>query len=107
MSLLVNRQPKAKTRPVSGSCRWVLSIGECGTGVLAINGTNYTVTVLRGQNGIVGYRMAKVDGTVYDIGTTEERWTCDCPDATFHPERPGGCKHVVALRAALKATGQQ
>jgi uncharacterized Zn finger protein len=26
---------------------------------------------------------------------------CDCPDATYHPERPGGCKHGAALRAAL------
>jgi hypothetical protein len=107
MSLLANRQPQAKTRPVSGRCRWVLPIGEVGTGVLAINGQSYTVTVLRGQNGIVGYRLGKEDGTTYDLSTTEAHWTCDCPDATFHPERPGGCKHVVALRAALKAAGQQ
>jgi hypothetical protein len=107
MSLLVNRRPKAKVKPASGTCRWVLPIGEVGTGVLAINGRNYTLTVLNGESGVVGYRMVKADGTAYDIGTTEERWTCDCPDATFHPERPGGCKHVAALRAALKAAGQQ
>jgi hypothetical protein len=107
MSLLANRQLKAKSRPVSGSCRWVLPIGEVGTGVLAINGQNYTVTVLCGPSGVSGYRMAKVDGTTYDVCTTEERWTCDCPDATFHPERPGGCKHVKALQAALKAAGKQ
>ena len=107
MSLLVNRQPKAKTRPASGNCRWVLPIGELGTGVLAINGHDYIVTVLRGPSGVVGYRMAKPDGTAYDVCTTEEHWSCDCPDATFHPERPGGCKHIAALRAALKATGRQ
>jgi hypothetical protein len=106
MSLLANRQPKTKVKPASGKCRWVLPIGEADTGVLAINGTNYTVTVLRGPNRVDGYRMVKTVGTVYDIGATEERWTCDCPDATFHPERPGGCKHVAALRAALKAAGQ-
>jgi hypothetical protein len=107
MSLLANRQPKAKTRPVSGNCRWVLPIGEVGTGVLAINGRNYTVTVLRGPNGVLGYRLVKADGTTYDVCTTEEHWTCDCPDATFQPERPGGCKHVAALRAALAVARKQ
>ena len=104
MSLLANRQPKAKVKPVSGSCRWVLPIGEADTGVLAINGTNYTVTVLRGQSGVEGYRKAKVDGTTYDIAAAADRWTCDCPDATY---RQRECKHSAALRAALKAAGQQ
>ena len=107
MSLLLNRQAKAKVKPASGSCRWVVSIGEADTGVLAINGTSYTVTVLRDPNGIVGYRMVKADGTAYDLCTTEEHWSCDCPDATFQPERPGGCKHVAALRAALAVARQQ
>jgi hypothetical protein len=31
---------------------------------------------------------------------TEE---CDCPDGTYNPDRPGGCKHVVALRQTLPA----
>ncbi len=107
MSLLLNRRTKAKVKPASGICRWVLPIGEVGTGVLAINGTNYMVTVLNGQTDVVGYRLVKADGTTYDICTTGERWLCDCPDATFHPERPGGCKHSAALRAALKVAGQQ
>ena len=99
--------PDAEKRPAAGSCRWLVAIGEADTGVLAINGTNYTVTVLRGPDGILGYRMVKAERTAYDIGTSEERWSCDCPDATFHPERPGGCKHVAVLRAALKAAGQK
>ena len=107
MSLLANRQPKAKVKPASGTCRWVLPIGEVGTGVLAINATNYTLTALRDRAGIVGYHMVKADGTAYDVCTAEERWSCDCPDATFHPERPGGCKHIAALRAALKVAHQQ
>ena len=37
MSLLLNRQPKAKTRPASGKCHWVVPIGEVGTGVLVID----------------------------------------------------------------------
>jgi hypothetical protein len=27
--------------------------------------------------------------------------SCDCPDHTFREDRPGGCKHRVALRQAL------
>jgi hypothetical protein len=107
MSLLANRQPKAKAKPASGTCRWVPPIGGVGTGVLAINGTNYTLTALRDQTGVVGYRMVKADGTAYDVCTQAERWSCDCPDATFTPERPGGCIHVAALQAALKVARQQ
>jgi hypothetical protein len=57
---------------------------------------------------VFGYRLTKpADLASYDICTHEQPWKCDCPDATFHPERPGGCKHVAALRAALRAASQQ
>jgi hypothetical protein len=79
-------------------------MGFLGTGILAINGVPYVV--LRLSSG-VGYRLEKGDRTTYDVNTEAETWTCDWPDATFHPERPGGCKHIAALRAALKAAGQQ
>jgi hypothetical protein len=65
--------------------------------VRAGHGTEYLVQPI----GVDGFRLTKPDGTVYDLDTTEEPWVCDCPDATFHPERPGGCKHCAALRAAL------
>ena len=108
MSLLANRRPKAKTRPVSGKCRWVVPIGATGTGVLAINGAEYVVTVLRDQTRVLGYRLTKpADMASYDVCVQGSPWKCDCPDATFHPERPGGCKHVAALRAALQAADQQ
>jgi hypothetical protein len=77
-----------------------------GTGVLEINATEYTVTVLRGTGGTVGYHLLKPDGTAYDVCTDADTWTCDCPDNTFHPERPGGCKHIAALRAALAVAGK-
>jgi uncharacterized Zn finger protein len=44
---------------------------------------------------------------LYDVDVRVEPWTCDCPDATFHAERPGGCKHVLALKAALAAAAKQ
>jgi hypothetical protein len=33
--------------------------------------------------------------------------SCDCPDHTFREDRPGGCKHMVALRQALTALTSQ
>jgi hypothetical protein len=27
--------------------------------------------------------------------------SCNCPDSTYRSERPGGCRHQVALRQAL------
>jgi hypothetical protein len=50
----------------------------------------------------VGYRLKKATGEVYDLAA--DLSSRDCPDQTFHPERPdGGCKHRKALAAALKA----
>jgi hypothetical protein len=37
----------------------------------------------------------------YRITLSDER--CDCPDATYRGNRPGGCKHVNALRQVLPA----
>jgi hypothetical protein len=104
MSLLLNRQPTRKAKPVSGTCKWVLPIGEVGTGVLSINGVSYTTTVLKDQDRVTGYRLQKFDGMVYDIDASREQWGCDCPDATY---RERECKHVKALRAALAVAGQQ
>jgi hypothetical protein len=101
-TLLVNRQRPAK--PVSGNCRWVVPIGKVShTGVLEINGAVYTVTILRLYGQLVGYRLEKLDGQTYDIDAASEPWQCDCPDAVY---RERECKHVKALRAALKAAGK-
>lgn len=35
----------------------------------------------------------------YVVTLADER--CDCPDATYRPGRPGGCRHKVALRLTL------
>jgi hypothetical protein len=47
-----------------------------------------------------GFRLTKF-GTaeVYDVPRSLD--SCDCPDHTYRPERPGGCKHQQALRQAL------
>jgi hypothetical protein len=96
------------TRPVSGTCRWLTRPNANHEGgVLEINGTAYEILPLYDDDVRVGYRFLKADGTMYDVGSAEAHgWSCDCPDATYHPERPGGCKHTSALRAALAALAQ-
>jgi hypothetical protein len=91
-------------RPAAGLCRWLSKPNaEHAGGVLEVNGTRYEVLPLYDGEALAGHRLLKADGTMYDIdGAT---WRCDCPDAIYHPERPGGCKHSLALRAALKAAG--
>ncbi len=47
-----------------------------------------------------GFQLTKFGtGEVYDI--PRDLSSCDCPDHTYRPERPGGCKHMAALRQAL------
>src|SRR5262245_51314978 len=83
-------------------------VGPAGKpGVLSIDGTPYLCSYVgelppEGEPVVRGYRVVKADGAVYDIDTTAPHgWTCDCPDATYRSERPGGCRHVQALRQAL------
>jgi hypothetical protein len=101
MALLLNRPPPRKVRPVSGTCHWALPIGAAGTGVLAISQVCYSITILKNRGCTIGYRLEKLDGTVYDMNTESEPWTCDCPYATY---RERECKHVKALRADLART---
>jgi hypothetical protein len=90
------------TRPATGTCRWLTKPNANHEGgVLDINGTVYEVLPLHDGETRVGYRLLKTDGTMYDLPA--DLSGCDCPDSTFHPERPGGCKHRVGLRAGLKA----
>jgi hypothetical protein len=52
-----------------------------------------------------GFRLTKFGtGEVYDL--PRDLSSCDCPDHTFRPERPGGCKHMQALRQALLTVAQ-
>jgi hypothetical protein len=93
------------TRSAAGFCRWLTRPNAHHEGgVLDINGTRYEVLPLYDGEALVGYRLLKADGTMYDLcAVAPGGWTCDCPDATFNPERPGGCKHARALQAALRA----
>ena|SRR5690349_6039640 len=47
-----------------------------------------------------GFRLTKFGtGEVYDL--PRDLGSCDCPDQTYRGERPGGCRHMAALRQAL------
>src|SRR5690242_10277570 len=89
-------------QPVSGTYRWVLPLGpgENRPGVLSIkasgNAKLYGVIRLMDQGRTVGYRLVRPDGGTYDVDA--DLWVCSCPDATYRPDRPGGCRHVKALR---------
>jgi hypothetical protein len=48
----------------------------------------------------IGFTLTKfATGEVYDL--PRDLSSCDCPDQTYKGERPGGCKHMAALRQAL------
>jgi hypothetical protein len=48
-----------------------------------------------------GFRLTKL-GSPADVYDVPRALTgCDCPDAAYRPERPGGCRHQQALRQAL------
>jgi hypothetical protein len=106
-------------KPATGTARWLQRPDEflCENGVLAIEGVPYIVSPVR-QPGkvrikdrpIVGWRLCKADGTVYDLTPASPAWQCDCPDWIFNracavePELRE-CRHCRSLKAALKAVG--
>jgi hypothetical protein len=54
---------------------------------------------LDGQK-LVGFRLRPfASAEVYDVPLALD--TCTCADATYRPERPGGCRHQQALRQSL------
>jgi hypothetical protein len=101
------------TRTVHGGCRWAVQpgTGKSGhPGVLVITSADArgqenvaTFVVSEHHDGarLLGYRLEKADGTMCDLPA--DLSSCDCPDHCYHPERPGGCKHLGAMRAALAA----
>jgi hypothetical protein len=50
----------------------------------------------------VAFRLRKFGtGEQYDL--PRDLSNCDCPDRSFRPHRPGGSKHMTALRQAVRA----
>src|ERR1700758_2734381 len=67
--------------------------------VLVINGGAYAVEALRVAGRVIAWQLTKPDGTRYQLAS--DCSTCDCPDAVFAADRPGGCKHAKAAREMM------
>jgi hypothetical protein len=67
---------------------------------LMIDRTAYTVRPIEAGEDRA-FRLAKADGTLYDVAQTRHGHQCDCPDFIFRRDGidPRGCKHVQALVA--------
>jgi hypothetical protein len=121
MATLSPRRARAKVSPpVHGTCKWFGPIDaarlEAGQAVLEIaandNANSYWVQSIRDEKGVLlGYRLTKfgadseADAVSYDIditfGPDANSWTCECLDFLSR-RRNGGCKHIAALRHALR-----
>jgi hypothetical protein len=84
---------------VDGSA--VLSITDLGTGEEA---AHWLAAVFTGGR-CAGFRLRKLGGAgAYEL--PRDLSSCSCPDRAHRPGRPGGCRHMAALRQALPAVGR-
>jgi hypothetical protein len=71
--------------------------------MLVVNGTSYTIRTIPcdPSAALKAFRLRKVDGTHYNVATTEYGPVCDCPDFVFNRDGidPDGCKHIKAMIA--------
>jgi hypothetical protein len=99
------RKPLA---PVHGSARLLQAIGTVGpvcnrVGEVSIDGKAYFCRCTATAYQLFGFDQKKGEPTHYDLPL--DCSSCDCPDQTYRADRPGGCKHMAAMRA-LKAAGK-
>jgi len=102
-------------QPATGSVRWAAQPTARHPGCLVITANRskgetvtetYLVHANRDGGQLVGYRLQKKCGKVYDLPATLD--SCDCPDFVHgraHATTPElrACKHCRALRQALAA----
>jgi hypothetical protein len=102
MNATKSRKP---VKPVSGTVRLLKPVGEINdrTAQIEIDGKPYYLERTGTGFRLVGWDERDKEVTVYDLPLTLD--SCDCPDATYRSERPGGCKHRKAL-LALQAAGK-
>lgn len=98
------RRPRV-LRPATGKVRVLRPVGTVNdrAGEIAIEGKAYYLALTGTGYRLHGYDARAQAPTLYDLPLSLD--SCDCPDATYNAERPGGCKHRRAL-AALKAAGK-
>jgi hypothetical protein len=101
------RKPRTKKplEPVSGTVRVLRPLGDVASNVgeIAINDQEYYLARHATGFRLTGFDQQHGTVTVYDLPLNLS--SCDCKDAIYREERPGGCKHRKAL-AALVAKGK-
>lgn len=105
-------QSAHQTKPATGICRWLEPASD-GTARLLIQpegGESRIYHVREEDDGWHLRRFVTDEQTgevkLIDYAVTGDYWSawrCNCPDATHHRSRRFACKHVRALKAALKA----
>lgn len=100
-----HNRARRPVKPVHGICRWIRKLVlPHGIGTIAINGVEYDVEAqLNIDDQVMGFRLVKTDDTEYRIDTSNGSWRCTCMDAICRSDRPGGCKHVAAMKAATQS----
>jgi hypothetical protein len=96
---------QVKARFVGGASRQEVIDGSAVLSIVSGDETDpdetaYWVQALYDGDRCTGFRLTKFGGEeVYDL--PRDLSSCDCPDRTYKPERPGGCKYMQALKQAL------
>ena len=89
--------------PANGTVKVVRPIGAVNdrAGEVAINGKGYYLS--RHDTGFTLTTWDDRHAAVVAYDLPLDLSSCDCPDATYRGERPGGCKHRRGLQALRQA----
>ena len=101
---IATRQPRQRQlKPATGAVRVLRPLGAVNdsTGEVEIGGKPYYLSWHATGFRLTGWDERHQAVTVYDLPS--DLSSCDCPDATYNAERPGGCKHRKALLALRQA----
>src|SRR5689334_20118267 len=99
------RKPLPPAEVTVGHLAYSRSLGVGTLDLVASDGRAeaYLLTALRVAGRLVGMKMLKLSsGETHEVELAARPWRCTCGDATNRPDRPGGCKHVVALGLAAE-----
>ena len=104
MNATATRKPRQRQlKPATGAVRMLRPLGAVNdsTGEVLISGKTYYLSWHATGFRLTGWDEKEQQVTVYDLPI--DLSGCDCPDATYNAERPGGCKHRKALVALRQA----
>ncbi|MCI0463760.1 MAG: hypothetical protein L0Z62_43040 [Gemmataceae bacterium] len=102
---LPRRRRREPLEPATGTVKILRAVGEVNptTGEVQIGAKAYYLGLFPGGYHLTSWDERLSEVTNYDLPA--DLTDCTCPDQTFRPERPGGCRHLAALRA-LRSRGR-